>query len=295
MAVAVRPVVLGRFNKLRPLPFAMLAHAMYHGRLSTFRSPTTFTEMLVAKKLYDRNPVYPLTADKYTVREYVAQRVDATHLVPLIQVADRPSEIDFDVLPRPCVIKATHGYDMNIFLHEGETVDEEAARATMRRWLKKNFYENWHEWAYLDCRPRLVVEKFIGDGRVAPADYKFWVFHGRVEMIQVDTDRFTAHKTNLLSRDWNPLEVYVKFKPTSVPNRPDTLDEMVCLAEAIGADLEFARVDLYSVGGHVYFGEITHYPGGGCIVFEPRSFDTALGRLWRDNTPLPVEYQAHTV
>jgi hypothetical protein len=50
------------------------------------------------------------------------------------------------------------------------------------------------------------------------------------------------------------------------------------------------RVDLYDTGGHVYFGELTHYPGGGLVRIRPRAFDRALGDLWRHGTPIPDRF-----
>jgi hypothetical protein len=55
---------------------------------------------------------------------------------------------------------------------------------------------------------------------------------------------------------------------------------MLNAAEIIAGDLDFARVDLYDVGQHPLFGEVTLAPGAGLGRFRPSEFDLALGSLW---------------
>ena len=52
---------------------------------------------------------------------------------------------------------------------------------------------------------------------------------------------------------------------------------MVTAAEILGKGIDFIRVDLYSVDGHVFFGELTHFPEAGEGVFFPQEFDRWLG------------------
>jgi hypothetical protein len=44
---------------------------------------------------------------------------------------------------------------------------------------------------------------------------------------------------------------------------------MIAIAETLGGDFEFARIDLYDHDGRIYFGEITHYPNGRTEIFDP--------------------------
>jgi hypothetical protein len=55
---------------------------------------------------------------------------------------------------------------------------------------------------------------------------------------------------------------------------------MIDLAQRLGADTDFVRVDLYDVGGCVVFGELTSFPAGGDVPFDPESFNTEFGRPW---------------
>ena len=59
--------------------------------------------------------------------------------------------------------------------------------------------------------------------------------------------------------------------------RPAELDKMLELAEALSKDVPFLRSDFYTIGGNVYFGELTFFPASGFEGFKPESFDKTLG------------------
>ena len=61
---------------------------------------------------------------------------------------------------------------------------------------------------------------------------------------------------------------------------PVCLAEMITLAERLGADTDFVRVDLYDVDGRIVFGELTSFPAGGDSPFDPESFNEVFGRPW---------------
>ena len=56
---------------------------------------------------------------------------------------------------------------------------------------------------------------------------------------------------------------------------------MVSVAERLGEEFPFVRVDMYDVDGEVYVGELTFTPTAGLHPFDPPETDLLLGRLWR--------------
>jgi TupA-like ATPgrasp len=267
-------------------------HALFQGEWSTLRRPVGYAQLAAAKNLAPQNPLVHTTADKYAVRPYVAQRIGAGHLIPLLQVITRADDLDPAVLREPCVIKGAHGCDMTILLPEGAPRDMPAIHRALTRWLRTDFYrEGWKEAPYRGMPRRAVVERFIGDGTIPPSDYKFFCFRGEPAMVVVDQDRFTRHTSTLMTPDWHAFAVENRFEGAStLPERPRTLPTMIEIARKLSADFDFARIDLYDVDGHVWFGEITHYPGGGLVRLRPRTFDRALGALWADGTPIPEHF-----
>lgn len=289
----VHRVLLARRLRFLPArPFAIAGHALFHGELSTLARPRGYAQMAAAKNLAPQPPLVHTTADKYAVRAHVAQRIGPDHLIPLIQLITRPEDVDVALLDQPCVVKATHGCDMTMLLPAGAPRDAQAIRATVARWLATDFHRaGWKESPYRGLPRRAVVERFLGDGVTPPADHKFFMFHGEPAMVVVDQDRFSGHTSTLMTPDWRPFVVENRYAgAATVPPRPAGLEKMIEIARALAVDFAFARIDLYDVDGHVWFGEITHYPGGGLVRLRPRAFDRALGELWKFGTPIPERF-----
>jgi hypothetical protein len=49
------------------------------------------------------------------------------------------------------------------------------------------------------------------------------------------------------------------------------------IARILSAGFPFIRVDLYSVKGRIYFGELTFYPDNGLVPFSPDSYNRFFG------------------
>ena len=79
------------------------------GKPLNLESPKSFNEKIQWIKLYDRNPLMKLYADKYEVRKIVEDKVGSTTLNELYGVFKSVEEIDFDSLPQSFVLKVTHG------------------------------------------------------------------------------------------------------------------------------------------------------------------------------------------
>lgn len=272
---------------------AVRRHYWAHGKLRLFALPRTFSECIQQKKLFDRNPLYSLTADKYAVRDYVAKRIGAEYLVPLLLVTDNPTSIDVNALPLPFVAKATHGSGMVALVRSRVELDRERLISTFSKWLETD-YSAYGEWLYRDIPRRIVIETMLTENGSIPPDFKFFIFRGKVALLQYDIDRFSGHQQFLLDPNWRCLSAQYQKKPrgTGLPPRPAMLDEMKQVAARLGRDFPFCRIDLYCANGRIYFGEITHYPNAGLIPFDPPEFDRALGDLLRRGKPIPERFYA---
>jgi hypothetical protein len=288
-----RRAFLKAVQPLPPVLASRLVHRHYFGEWPRLHPPRTFNEHIVAKKLWDRDPRYVVTSDKLAMRDWVAERVGAHYLVPLLGSYRDATEIDFDALPDAFVLKTNNGCRRNIVVADRTAVDLEAARAQMARWLAgPSGYRPFKEWAYRDIPPRLLAEEYLTDDGTPPADYKFFCFRGEIHLVQVDFSRFDGHRRILLTPDWQPYPVRLgrdKPLPDRPPPRPDGLAEMLDVSARLGAEFTFVRVDLYSCAGRIYVGELTHTPGGGTMHFIPEEFDRAIGDLWSTGSPLPME------
>ncbi len=57
---------------------------------------------------------------------------------------------------------------------------------------------------------------------------------------------------------------------------------MKALAEKLTKGMKFIRLDLYEIGGQVYFDEFTFFHGGGFYLFKPDHWEKDLGDLISD-------------
>ena len=94
-------------------------------------------------------------------------------------------------LPQRFVIKATNGSGTNLMVSDSAEFDWEKARTLTRAWMAAGLLGVFAEWQYRWIEPRILIEEYLEDSNGAvPMDYKFLCVHGRVELIQVDVDRF---------------------------------------------------------------------------------------------------------
>jgi hypothetical protein len=221
-------------------------------------------------------------ADKYLSRQYVQEKLGPDVLNELYGVWDRAEDIDFDSLPDEFAIKVSSASHANIFCRDKTKFDEDPARNQLAEWMSRNYYHDTREWAYKDMTPRVIAERLLEDGTgQSPADYKFYCFNGKPELIEVDIGRHESLTITLLDPQWHLLPCTYNFYPTQsspIP-RPSNLEEMLLFASILSKDFPFMRVDFYSIRGKTIFGEITWYPSTGLHPFQPLEFDRRFGNL----------------
>lgn len=242
--------------------------------------PRTYTEKIQWMKLYDRDPRYTVLADKHSVKHFVADRIGPEHIIPTLGVWHGAEEIDFDKLPEKFVLKCNHDSGSAIICTDKGSFDREKACQQLNAALKKNYYPKEREWAYRDIKPLIIAEEYLGD---SVPDYKFFCFNGKPEFMFIATDRFDPSvetKFDFFDMDFNHLDVRNGHPNAPVPpERPELWEEMKALAAKLSEGLKHVRVDLYQVGGKIYFGEYTFYHWGGLVPFEPASWDRKFGEL----------------
>lgn len=265
-----------------------LLFARHHRKWLHLRHPTTFNEKVNWRIIFDRRDEIAWTCDKLQMKEHAALRCPSILIPKTLWSGVDLEELRGLRFPARWVLKPNHG-SQNVFLGHGTPNIAQFAAAS-RSWMRDHLGSDRGEWAYTQARPLYILEEWIGDGDEAPSDYKFFVFDGKVRMIQVDTDRFSSHKIALFSPDWDRLQATKSLhgESTAVP-RPDRLDLMIKAAEAIADGYDFMRIDLFSNSNGVYFGETTPYPGSGLSPFSPPEYDKILGSYWTLPSLPPVD------
>ncbi len=257
-----------------------------HSYRLNLKNPKSFNEKIQWRKIYDRNPLYPVLQDKFLARQYVREtlgdKIADEILVPLFCFSDVPEDIPFCDLPDQYIVKPNHGSGWKIIVDEKHRLQKEKIISQCREWLEKIYGKNRFEWAYSRIKPLIMVEKLLKDsqGRLAP-NYKFFVFNGKARMIDLFCDHFRIQA--FLDRSFNIINVRrrdCKYSTAADIDKPCRFEEMLLISEKLGKGLDFIRVDLYFVEGRIYFGEFTIYPASGLGPYNPREFDFKLGSFW---------------
>jgi hypothetical protein len=273
-------------------------------RLWRTRDPRSFTDKVRYKMLRDHRPLVVTFADKAAMRGYVSAVVGAHHLPELYALLDDPVELTGVALPEAFVVKPTHGSGVAVLVSAAAPADArlpdvrtswgyahvrpefapaDQLVALAQTWVAQLYGQGPNrEWVYGHVPRRVLVEELlVGDEGELPDDYKFFVYHGVCRYVQVDRGRFGERTQDFFTTDWRhlPLSGGHPWADPAVP-RPDALPELLELAERLGRDTDFVRVDLYLLPDRVVVGELTSFPAGGDSPFDPPSYDLEFGRHW---------------
>lgn len=280
---------------LNDYPSARAEFEKAQGYPLDLRNPRSFNEKLWWRKIHDHNPLFPLIVDKFTARRFAVRTLGkaraAEVLTPLLFHTTDPERIPFDQLPEECVIKASHGWAMNIILRKGHVRTRDDIIDQCRPWMVARHALEFHEWAYSKITPRILVEKLLqGPGGAPPQEYKFHMFGARCELIQVlDSDTWyegtfdpgVTPALNFYTPEWKKIEMTWFFPAGRMQPPPSNLGEMLELAEQLSRPFDYMRVDLYSVPDGIRLGELTPYHSSGLGPIVPREIDFELGAKWK--------------
>ena len=199
------------------------------GKKLNLKNPITFDEKLQWLKLYDRKDEYTVWADKYEVRNYVAEKLGEQYLIPLLGVWNSADELKLDDLPEQFVLKCTHDSASVCICTNKKNFDWNAAMDKLQKSLNQNYYWHSREWPYKNITPRIIAEAYMTDeSGTELKDYKIYTFGGEPYLIQVDFDRFHNHRRNLYTTEWAQEELL------------SGLDELTALTDSL-ADISVPK------------------------------------------------------
>lgn len=283
-----RAKILKALRFIPDKPMLRIQYKLKLGRNLNLKTPKRFTEKLQWYKLYYRNPVMKDCVNKYTVRKVVKNKGLEKILVPLYAHYKWVEDVEWDKLPDSFVIKTQQGGGgLNVVVVPDKSkVKFEDIIAKLHYSAKKlGNKSGGREWAYGGLDTGIVVEKLLINKENPEAgvnDYKIFCYGGHAKYIIVDVDRYIGHKRNFYDREWNNLYVTSDCPASDrVIEKPDNLEEMISVAEKLSENFPYVRVDLYSVDGKVYFGEMTFYPWSGYVQFTPDEWDFRFGEDFR--------------
>lgn len=258
-------------------------YLLVFGKKLNLKNPKTFNEKLQWLKLKDHNPKYTTMVDKFAVKDYVKKIIGSEYIIDTLGKWDSFDQIDFEQLPKQFVLKCTHDSGGLVICKDKEKLDKEKAKEKIEKSLKRNFYYIGREWPYKNVKPQIIAERYIEDSDGDLKDYKFFCFNGRVKFFKIDFDRDKFHRANYYDCNGELLFFGEKICPPDLNREikiPKNINRMIELAEMLSQNMDFIRVDFYSLSDiDIKFGELTFYPASGFGALIPKEEDLIIGDI----------------
>ena len=238
------------------------------GRFLNLKNPKTWSEKLFWLNKYWQPDIKSVCADKYRVRDFIVDKGLGDILLPLLGVWSNADEIDFGTLPNRFVLKCNHGCGCNIIVEDKSKLNLKEARLRLNEWLKIDYSLSDNEHHYAKIEPVIICEQFLPVKNYSEViDFKIHCFHGEPKWIGICYERDIETRTPkeiVYSPHWDRL-MYLKgdrIDDGKYLERPTNLDRMLNIAKTLSVGFPYVRVDLYSVGEKIFFGELTFTPSG---------------------------------
>lgn len=268
-----------------------LAALYYEGNMKQkmdWKNPRDLNAKIQWLKFYGDRELWAKCADKYAVREYVAERGLKSILVDLYGKWDSVEDIELASLPLKFIIKINTGSGGNFICKDKSQIDEKAVKEFFNHWFHVEYSDMFVEPHYQLIKPCIIAEQLLDSKKQdiessTLIDYKVWAFNGEPLYIWVCHNR-KPEEVQVATYDlnWNyrpDLSVFNKvFKESSCPiPKPACLEEMISAASILSNGHPEVRVDFYVVDNKLYFGEMTFTSLGGYMDFYTKEMLLEMG------------------
>ena len=254
----------------------LMYYQAFHKRMN-LDNPQTLIEKTNWMQFNTDTSLWTQCADKYRIREYVAEKGLEEHLPKLYGHWKDPGMIDFYILPDEFVLKSNNGCGTVKIVRDKSQLDIRETRKMMKGWLKPYGYVGGQS-HYLRIDPCIIAEELLHQDEKEKAfsptslvDYKMWCINGEPESVWVAYNRHNVFMVNmaLYDKDWNPIPQYLRdtaqetFRSDVAIPKPACFEEMKEIARKLAAPFPQLRLDFYVIKDKPYIGEMTFTSGYG--------------------------------
>jgi hypothetical protein len=246
-----------------------------------FENPSTYTQKIQWLKLHNTDAQFSMLVDKYAVKNYIKQIIGEQYVIPLLGVWNNYDEIDFNALPDQFVLKTNHDSGTVIVCTDKSKLNHDSARKKLNKALSVNYFYKSREYPYKNIKPRIIAEEYIHDSDQGElTDYKIFCFHGEPYYLQITSNNGVHKYMNYFDTKFQPIHLStgLPVNPHGI-EEPENIDKMLEIARLLSKNIIHVRVDMYNIGGKIYFGEYTFHNSGGIIKFNPQYWDEVWGNL----------------
>lgn len=275
----IAAVIHKRMIENNPVYEMNRCYRMLYNKEPDLQNPKEFVEKIYWLQLHSDTSLWTKCADKYRVREYVAECGLQDYLPRLYGKWDAGEEIDFKNLPDSFVLKTNNSCGTVIIVKDKNALDQRRTRRQLDAWLKEPYGYRGAQLHYLGIAPCIIAEELLVPDEeqkyISPLsmiDYKVYCFNGKPECILVTYNR--THDglwISLFDTGWNVMNDKIKGNIKGYFHhhaevelrKPSCLEEMLKIASTLSRPFAEVRIDLYVIRGRPYIGELTFTSGTG--------------------------------
>lgn len=178
------------------------------------------------------------------------------------------------------IVTTSLGIPDNCDIRKGDTVQKVRNNypKLTKEWSNQNHPNDLELW-YNDIPFKMVCEELLPNND----DYKFHVFNGKVKLVQIHYGRGTSnHRALHTDKDYNLLDVSVVRENVTrdKPIMPKHWYDMVTMAEDLGGEFPYVRIDIYHTEDGPLLGEYTFSPNAGNTIIKPENYKKQFSNYW---------------
>jgi len=253
-------------------PRAVWYHTRKSRRVPQLVQPVSFSDKMLWRKVFDRDPLHVAMTDKVAARDVARERLPDVQIPELLWIGEHIDELPLEALDLPYIVKMTDGSGWYEVVTDVRPETVTRVRDRFRELHRKPPY-GWRrgEWAYGEFPRRVFAERLLLDAEGRPPDdHKLYFCHGEMVHMHVTHDRWGRMALTHFDASRNFLPgVESRHRKDHMPDNLDMFEQVVAAGKALAGDMDFVRVDLYLHERSVWFGEFTIYPTGGFLRWSP--------------------------
>jgi hypothetical protein len=219
--------------------------------------------------------------DKELGKIYVEKKIGAGNTPATLCILRKPENVD-TYLPAtyPVVIKPTHSFGRIVVVFSQS--DYQKAITRIKDWLHQDYFLESLERNYAKLDKKIIVEQYIDD--TFAIEGSVHCLRGEPKIISL-IDRKTKERQSF-DTNKTPLGVSLQYPLKEFEPRDWCFwDSLLKSARTLSGEFSYVRIDFYTDGERVLFGELTNLPAGGMGKFFPAGgeakFSEVFFNSWR--------------
>jgi hypothetical protein len=222
------------------------------------------------------SPLRTFVTDKEFGKLYVEKKVGAGTTPATLCILRTSEQVDTYLPPTyPIVIKPTHSFGRIVLVFSES--DYHKAQTQMKDWLNQDYFLESLERNYAKLEKKLIVEQYIDD--TFAIEGSVHCLSGEPKIISL-IDRKTKERQSF-DINKSPLGVSLQYPLKEFEPRDwGFFNSLLKSSRILSAEFSYIRIDFYTDGERILFGELTNLPAGGGGKFFPASGEKKFSEVF---------------